>query len=180
MRRLTDDLQVQTDPFYSPDGKHLVFAQWRAVKGREGVFDIALKVSRADGSRVRSLTSISAKRDTFNASWSPDGRRLAFEIASPRPHGRKGGRQSDLAVIRADGKGERRLTRTRAIETNPVWSPDGKQIAFTSDRHAVNGSGEQNNSALELYVMDADGTDIRRLTHNHVADTHPDWQPLPR
>ena len=147
VRRLTHDRQIQTDPFYSPDGKHLVFAQWRAVKGREGTFDIALKISRTDGTRVRPLTSISAKRDTLNASWSPDGKRLAFEIAGPRPHGRKGGRQSDLAVIRANGKGERRLTRTRAIETNPVWSPDGKQIAFTSDRHVADASGEQNNSA---------------------------------
>ena len=180
LRRLTEDRQVQTDPFYSPDGKHLVFAQWRAVKNREGVFDIALKISRADGSRVRSLTSISGKRDTFNASWSPDGRRLAFEIASPRPGGRKGGRQSDLAVIRVNGKGERRLTRTRALESNPVWSPDGRQIAFTSDRHDRRSSGEQYNSSFELYVMDADGSDIRRLTDNEVADTRPDWQPLPR
>ena len=28
-------------------------------------------------------------------------------------------------------------------------------------------------------MMDADGTDVHRLTHNKVADTHPDWQPLP-
>lgn len=178
-RRLTDDLQIQTDPFYSPDGKRLVYAQWRAVKGQEGVFDIALKFARADGSHPRSLTSISAKRDTFNASWSPDGKYLAFEIAGSRPLGRDGGRQSDLAVIGVNGKGEHRLTSTRSIETNPVWSPDGTQIAFTSDRHATGGSGKQNNKQLELYVMDADGTNIRRLTHNKVADTHPDWQPLP-
>jgi hypothetical protein len=35
--------------------------------------------------------------------------------------------------------GQRRLTRTAALETNPVWSPDGRRIAFTSDRHAKRG-----------------------------------------
>jgi TolB protein len=179
VRRLTRDRQIQTDPVFSPDGTRLAYVQWRAVKGQKGVFDTALKVSDADGSHARTLTRITARRDTLNATWSPDGEWLAFEVASPRPHGVKGGRQSDIAIIRPDGTGERRLTRTRKLETNPVWSPDGTSIAFVSDRHRRKSSGERDNRAFELYVMNADGTGIRRVTHNNVADTHPDWQPLP-
>lgn len=179
LRRLTRDRRVQLDPAFSPDGGTIAYSQWRPVKGRPGVFDTALVLSDADGSDPRPLTRFSARRDTFNASWSPDGQWIAFEVASGQPHGVRGGRQSDIALIRPDGSGEVRLTRTPAIETNPVWSPDGTSIAFTSDRHAASTSGERPNRHFELYVMGADGGDIRRLTRNGVADTHPDWQPLP-
>jgi Tol biopolymer transport system component len=50
-------------------------------------------------------------------------------------HGRDGGRQSDIAVIDADGTRLRFLTHTAALETEPVWSPGGAMIAFAGDRH---------------------------------------------
>jgi Tol biopolymer transport system component len=81
-----------------------------------------------------------------------------------------------LATINVDGTGQRRLTRTAALETNPVWSPDGRRIAFTSDRHAKRGPvHRQLGRTFELYKMRTDGRSIRRLTHNRV----PDLQPLP-
>jgi len=177
-RRLTRDRRIQTDPVYSPDGQTIAYDQWRAVKGRPGVYDMALMLSDADGSNPRRLTRFSARRDTFNASWSPDGGLIAFEVTGRHRPGDKD-LQSDLAVIRLDGTGERRLTSTRSLETSPVWSPDGTQIAFTGDRHQRKGRRERNGRRFELYVMQADGSGIRRLTHNRVADASPDWQPLP-
>jgi TolB protein len=102
-----------------------------------------------------------------------------FEVATDRARGRSGeDGQSDIAVINADGTGLRRLTRTAALETHPVWSPDGRRIAFTSDRHAKRGQLELLGPAFELYTMRANGRGIRRITHNRVPDLHPNRQPI--
>ncbi|HEY0734312.1 MAG TPA: hypothetical protein VGD69_05360, partial [Herpetosiphonaceae bacterium] len=53
------------------------------------------------------------------------------------------------------------------IATNPVWSPDGKQIAFVSDR----------DGNPEIYVMNADGGEPRNLTQNPERDFDPAWSP---
>ena len=59
----------------------------------------------------------------------------------------------DIAVIRADGTGFRNLTRTPdANEWGPVWSPDGRRIAYSSDENGV----------PQLFVMDADGSNARQ------------------
>lgn len=74
------------------------------------------------------------------------------------------GRPSDIAVINADGTGLHFLTRTAALETEPVWSPDGTMIAFASDRHVKRGRHlERNGSAFGIYTMRADGTDVRHI-----------------
>jgi TolB protein len=180
-RRLTDDRQIQTDAEWSPDGRTIAFSQWRAVPGEQGVFDIGLGLMNSDASHLRSLLAPAQHRDIATQSWSPDGKRIVFELISAHPSGRKpGSRQSDIAVINVDGTGLRRLTHTAALETEPVWSPDGTTIAFASDRQ-VKGKREldRNGPAFEIYTMKTDGSDIRRLTNNNVPDLYPDWQPLP-
>jgi Tol biopolymer transport system component len=178
LKRMTSDRQIQTDPVWSPDGRTIAYAQWRAVRGQRGVFDMAIFLRDADGSNPRPLTRFSARRDTTTPSWSPDGRSIVFAVAHRIPGSSSPGRQSDLAVINADGTGERMLTRTPAFESNPVWSPDGRLIAFTSDHHVRSGP-EPRVEQFELYTMAADGTAITRLTRNRTADLMPDWQPLP-
>ena len=75
-------------------------------------------------------------------------------------------RQADVYVMEPDGTRRRRLTRTSVSdETAPAWSPDGRKIAF-----ARNGSGDDG-----IYVMDADGSDVRRLTSGQ--DLEPSWSP---
>jgi Tol biopolymer transport system component len=64
------------------------------------------------------------------------------------------------------GSGLRRLTGDPQAENNPVWSPDGRQIAYTRD---LGGSG--------IYVINADGTGERRLSPVPGMDTTPDWSP---
>jgi Ca2+-binding RTX toxin-like protein len=56
-----------------------------------------------------------------------------------------------------------------AIDYEPAWSPDGAQIAFTSDR----------DGPAEIYVMNADGSGQANLSMNAAGDSEPDWQPIP-
>jgi TolB protein len=62
----------------------------------------------------------------------------------------------------------RNLTNGRGSNYLPVFSPDGTRIAFASNREGNN---------MEIYVMDADGTNVRRLTNHPAADVTPTWSP---
>jgi Tol biopolymer transport system component len=59
------------------------------------------------------------------------------------------------------------LTFTNAFNATRKWSPDGTQIAFESDR-----DGDS-----EIYVMNADGSNVRQLTDNDTTERHPNWRP---
>ena len=68
----------------------------------------------------------------------------------------------------ADGSDQTNLTNDPEFDYFPEWSPDGKRIAFTSDRDGI---------VPEIYVMDADGSDQTNLTNNPAIDQAPAWSP---
>ena len=113
----------------------------------------------ADGSSPRNLTQHPAK--DVRPAWSPDGRRIAFVS-------RRDG-NSEVYVMNADGSGKRNLTRDRASDDYPTWSPDGRRIAFLRGRLTairVPGRGVRRRYLYHLYVVNADGSGLRRLTRN--------------
>src|SRR6188768_2943127 len=63
---------------------------------------------------------------------------------------------SKIYLVNLDGTGLVRLTNNLALDANPAWSPDGRRIAFSSDRA---GAGR------DIYTMDADGSNVVRRTH---------------
>lgn len=66
----------------------------------------------------------------------------------------------------ADGKNQVNISNTSSNEYLPYWSPDGKEILFTSDRDSKN---------REIYLMKSDGSNVRRLTKNDMFEEVPTW-----
>ena len=80
------------------------------------------------------------------------------------------GKNLDIYVMDGDGRNQKRLTVNPARDELPAWSPDGKKIAFVSNRNNVNKDHTQ------IWVIDADGKNPIRLTDG-LVDSHPDWSP---
>ena len=79
----------------------------------------------------------------------------------------------DIFVMNDDGSRRRRLTKsTVEVHKDPRWSPDGTKIAFTRYMDK-----RKSQTTAELFLMNADGTDLQRLTHNNVLDNIPSWSP---
>jgi TolB protein len=74
----------------------------------------------------------------------------------------------NLFVVDEDGKNPVQLTKDKFVNSYPAWSPDGKRIAFSSNR----GGGP-----MHIYTMDADGTNVKALTTGGLQCRVPAWSP---
>ena len=107
------------------------------------------------------FTEGTPERGTYQLVWSPDGRTIYF------------GRY----LVRTDGSGARRLP---YLPLTAVWSPDGTRIAFARKPRLYGGAqpGPCCYSAhSDIYVMNADGSGTRKLTHNARQNAEPAWSP---
>jgi dipeptidyl aminopeptidase/acylaminoacyl peptidase len=141
------------DPAWSADGARIAFRATR--DGNDEIY-----VMNADGSNPDRLTDDAASdRDP---SWSPDGTRIAFTSE------RDG--NANVYVMNADGSGVAQLTDDPSGDFRPAWSPDGTLIAFESTR-------DERTSDRDVFVMNADGSDERRLRVGAENARDVDWQP---
>lgn len=88
-----------------------------------------------------------------NSAISPDGKTIAFTY------------KGDIFTVPVSGGRASQLTSNAAYDTKPLWSPDGKQIAFNSTRQ----------NSLDIYVMPATGGTPRRLTTNSSTERLQAW-----
>ena len=164
-RRLTNNPNPDIVPSWSPDGKRIAFMSRRNENWEIYVMD-------ADGGNPQNITN--NPNSDSSPSWSPDGKWIVF--SSDRDGNRDGNRNNyEIYVMDADGNNQQRLTDNDFYDTHPSWSPDGKRIAFMSrrDGHFIGEFG----LSSEIYVMDADGKNTRRLTNNRKRDLSPSWSP---
>ena len=148
---------------FSADGKWIIFTSERG--GSADIYRV-----HPDGSGLERLTDDPAYDD--QAALSPDGKQLAF-VSS------RGTGSADIWVLDLQTKKARNLTHAPG-SFRPCWSPDGKWIAFSSDRKTpVRRDHErfEQSQAASIYVMRADGTDVRSITSEDKFAGSPKWSP---
>jgi Tol biopolymer transport system component len=161
--RRADDGQ----PAWSPDGARLAFKTTQAGSNQ-------LAVINADGSGETLLTR-TFRFSEGQPAWSPDAKRLLYRRTPENPLVQNA--DTWVLDIEASAKDPTQPV-TQAVllrtgdERYPSYSPDGTQIAFRGDLDLAEPSGDE-----EIYVMNADGTNVRQLTSNADFDSAPSWSP---
>lgn len=128
-------------------------------------------VLRPDGSGQQSVVPLPGH--PWGPRLSPDGTRLLFSSAAPAVASRpadldlNGSGSPDIWLANLDGSQARRLTDVPAGYNGWAWSPDGRRVAFASNR----------SGSWDLYTIDATGANLARLTVSAAQDGWPAWTP---
>ena len=149
-------------PALSPDGRDIAYFS------EKNSFFVDLYLADAETGRVKRRLVKSTLNSNYESlrfinsagSFSPDGR--YFAIAAKRRD------RDDLVIL--DVKKDEEVRRIRVPLnglTTPSWSPDGKQLVFTG----------YDGGLSDLFVVNADGTNLHRLTNDKYADLEPSWSP---
>jgi Tol biopolymer transport system component len=163
-RRLSPTPGFDANPSWSPDGTKIIYThllQRPLPDGPAPMTDIDIMNANGTGNH----TILANTRFSVEPRWSS---RNQIVFMSLMDSASVPGLQ--IYVMNPDGTGLRRLT-SGANNAEPAWSPDGARIAFGSDR--------QGDGKLNLFVMNAEGGNVRQLTHFNVPDEAgvADWSP---
>ena len=148
--RLTQGRQWDNSPSWSPGGTEIVFSR-SFNRGDSYLVKVA-----ADGTSEIVLTAGGVREGS--PSWSPDGQSIGFLTE----HG-------ELKVMSPDGSNQRTVVASNAT-TSMSWSPDSSQIAYARVH-------DEDDSCVSIMIVNADGTDSRRITNLAGRSTQPAWSP---
>ncbi|MBX3065445.1 MAG: PD40 domain-containing protein [Anaerolineae bacterium] len=144
----------------SPDGKYFLYVSpWN---GGRHIF--LVEIESGNGFQLTHDTNMTIESPV----WSPDSKNIVFSM-EPVRSGNTTHRSglSEIFVINVDGSILTKLTDNSSSDVAPKWSPDGRHIAFISDRDGND----------ELYLMNVDGSQQRRLTYDQSVAQLVDWSP---
>jgi len=148
VRRLTDRIGYDGGPWFSPDGKKIVWRAWYPETGDEKVMwktcmennyiipmPLDLWIMDSEGSNKKMILKNGATN--FCPSWHPDGKRLIFSsnMDDWKEDSKVFGHNFELYLINSDGTGLERITYNKVFDGFPMFSPNGKKLAFASNRN---------------------------------------------
>jgi len=149
-------------PTWSPDGKRIAFVQGNIGRLGPSLDTRHIYTINADGTGVTQIT-----HSGYNEwpEWSPDGRRIVFARSENDP---STGLHYGIFEMDPDGSNVHQL-RSGFRDRWPTWSPDGSQIAFIGLNPA--------DYSMNLFVMNADGSEPRLVKSGLDYDERPAWSP---
>ena len=161
---MADTSVYDTDPTPSPDGAWLAY-----TSGRDSLRQIWVKPIANSADRGRQLTHDPVTARAMTPTWAPDSKSLLFISTRTKDY--------NIYTVPVDGGSERAMSDARASNRFAVYSPDGKQIVFSSNREKPGQIW-----GFDLYLMDASGEKsaskpAKRLTNNTGSPGHPTWSP---
>ncbi len=195
---MTGEGSSANSPQWSPDGKYLSFLASRK-EGKSQVWALDRR-----GGEAQQLTDIPQGVSAYK--WSPDGKRLLLSLRDPKPEdlendeakkkakkpepwiidrlqfkrdrsGYLDNRHTHFYVFELGAKEPIQITSGEFDDSQPAWSPDGKKIAFVSNRT----DNPDGNSNSDIWIVASDNTDkgqtLHQLTHNPGSDSSPAWSP---
>lgn len=136
------------------------------MKTYGGLTMMSIYIMNMDGTNPVRLTD--SPEDEKSPLWSPDGTQIAYSVVSVGIN-----RPQQIRAITVDGTNPVHLTDNNSgWKDTPTWSPDGTQIAFTGER--------EDGSGTDIFIMNADGTNLVQLTHSEgqVVGQFPSWLPV--
>jgi TolB protein len=150
-RRLATGLKASWDGIWSPDGSRIVFAEAPDLNESSPSKQSKIYIAAANGGNRRLLASYPGLIQV--PSWSPDGRSIAYQTYT----GVKG--EADIVLLDVRSGRFRTVTHRAGsyLDECPAWLPDGR-LLFQSSR----------TGPLEVYVMNADGSDVHVLTKDSL------------
>lgn len=195
-KRNLNDLLSDWDPYWSPDGKQIVFASNRGnIYARPN----QIFIINVETKELKQLTTTNG--DSSGPAWSPDGKTIAFMSDRSGNY--------ELYTMDTEGKDLKQLTKNSKSDRFPRWSPDGSKLIFHSDRagsidlytydiassevvqltkdtakeatarYSSDGNWivyqSNKDGDYEIFIMKADGTEAQQLTNNESEDVWASW-----
>ena len=148
LQRLTRHAGIDTEPAWAPTGQQIAFVSDRAGQPRIFVMD-------RDGANVRQITTSGFHTQPR---WSPKGDSIVYTQRAGT---------HDLWAISPSGSTPRPLTSGQGDNQGATWAPDGRHLAFQSNR----------NGRWQVFVMSIDGLTTTRVTQGTTEATSPSWSP---